>query len=737
MPTEGERIQALGDFLREAFALRQLEQFLVTKGYADVADAVHTEVSLDQYAFAVVQELTRRGLIDAAFFERLEQERPARAAEIRRLEGAWLGAGKAGAPPSGRTTRPCNLPLVSIGTLFKGRAAFLDDLRQRLTARGVRAMAVHGLGGVGKTRAAVEYAWRHAEDYTALLFVSAPTPAELHANLANLVGVLGIPAETTAVAQHLAAVLDWLEGHPGWLLILDNVDTEEAAAEVQRLLPRLRAGHVLITARIAHWGAGVQRLDLDVLAPEAAVAFLLERAPLRRPAPDDASRAAAIARELDGLALALEQAGAYIDKLGLSFAEYLKHWEAKRPEVLSWHNQRLMGYPASVAATWETTLARLEEPERHLLEVLAWLAPAPIPLVLFEADPLAAALPEPREALAGLEGYSLARFDASGDAVLVHRLVQEITRDRIPVADRTARLQLALGAVNALAVGNPGDVRTWGLWTPLAAHVEAVSRCADEAGLAEPTARLMNNLGVYRQARGQYRAAEPLYRRALAIDEQSRGPDHPEVAIRLNNLAVLLRATDRLAEAEPLYRRALAIRERGYGPDHPTVAQSLNNLAVLLKATNRLGEAEPLFRRALAIDEHSYGPDHPNVATDLNNLAELLRATDRSGEAEPLYRRALAIDERSYGPDHPNVAESLNNLAGLLGDTHRPDEAESLSRRAARILIEFRRRTGYEPPNFRRFLGHYRVLLKALGKTPEQIEQQVHELVESPGPEGS
>ena len=74
----------------------------------------------------------------------------------------------------------------------------------------------------------------------------------------------------------------------------------------------------------------------------------------------------------------------------------------------------------------------------------------------------------------------------------------------------------------------------------------------------------------------------------------------------------MLRETDRLAEAEPLYRRALAIDERSYGPDHPTVATRLNNLALLLWTTNRLAEAEPLFRRALAIDERSYGPEHPD-----------------------------------------------------------------------------------------------------------------------------
>ena len=128
----------------------------------------------------------------------------------------------------------------------------------------------------------------------------------------------------------------------------------------------------------------------------------------------------------------------------------------------------------------------------------------------------------------------------------------------------------------------------------------------------------------------------------------------------------LLQATNRLGEAEPLYRRALTIDEASYGPDHPEVATDLNNLAGLLYATNRLGEAEPLFRRALAIDEASYGPDHPNVARDLNNLAELLRATNRLGEAEPLYRRALAIVEASYGPDHPQRRLLVRkNLAAL------------------------------------------------------------------------
>ena len=92
---------------------------------------------------------------------------------------------------------------------------------------------------------------------------------------------------------------------------------------------------------------------------------------------------------------------------------------------------------------------------------------------------------------------------------------------------------------------------------------------------------------------------------------------------------MLLQDTNRLAEAEPLMRRALTIDEQSYGPEHPHVAIDLNNLARLLQATNRLTEAEPLMRRALTIDEQSYGPEHPDVAIDLNNLAHLLQATNR------------------------------------------------------------------------------------------------------------
>ena len=226
----------------------------------------------------------------------------------------------------------------------------------------------------------------------------------------------------------------------------------------------------------------------------------------------------------------------------------------------------------------------------------------------------------------------------------------------------------------------------------------------------------MNNLAQLLADTNRLDEAEPLMRLALKIDEDSFGPDHPDVAIRLNNLAQLLKATNRLDEAEPLMRLALKIDEDSLGLDHPNVAIRLNNLAQLLKATNRLDEAEPLMRRGLEIEQNSKGKNHPHVAIQLNNLAQLLADTNRLDEAEPLMRRVLKIDEASFGPDHPNVAIRLNNLAQLLKATNRLDEAEPLYKRVVDI---FEKSLGKDHPNVATALNNLAVLLQVTNRLSE------------------
>jgi hypothetical protein len=626
--------------------------------------------------------------------------------------------------PKEKLAKPTLLPYASLGDLFIGRdddLVRLHDSLNRSAGAAITSSALLGLGGMGKTRLAVEYAARYADDYTALLFAIAETPDDLHRNLAALTGVLGLRALNAADdATRLQGVLDRLGNNPGWLLILDNVDSTEAAEAVGSLMGRLRGGRVLLTSRLASVPAEFARLDLDLLAPDDAAGFMLRRtAGRRRIAPGDATDAAALAKDLGYLALALEQAGAYIAAapLRMSLADYRALLRDSFAEVMEWSDPLVTHYPRAVAATWQTSVAKLDAAARALLERLAFLAPDPVPATLLDVAAPGVGPDEARRGLRGLATYLLISGAADGHSFTVHRLMQDVTRREMEAAG-TARERLteALGWVSAAFVGDPQDVRSWPVLDPLTPHADAVAAHADAARIVDPTARLMSRMGVLLLAKALHARAEPLMRRALAIGEARLGNDHPTVAIRLNNLAALLQATNRLGEAEPLMRRALAINEASLGKDDPNVATDLNNLGGLLRATNRLGEAEPLMCRALAIDEASLGKDHPTVARDLSNLASLLQDTNRLGEAELLMRRALAIDETSLGKGHPSVARDLNNLAALLRDTSRLGEAEPLLRRALAITEAS---LGNDHPNVATALSNLAELLRTTNRLGE------------------
>jgi tetratricopeptide (TPR) repeat protein len=629
-----------------------------------------------------------------------------------------------------RPPQPRNLPYTSLGRLFKGREHILAELYKRLQQNPGHALAIYGPAGVGKTRLTIEYAMRYEAQYTALLSVGASSREALQRNLAALCGaqVLNLPQrEAKEQEDQVAAAQRWLGEHSDWLLILDNADTRESAEAVEELLPRLQAGHVVVTSRLSDWSGSVEPFELELLGEEAAVEFLLDRTENRRVNyANDRDKARELAKELEGLALGLEQAGAFIHKMRCSFDDYLGRWRAREERVRTWHDALLMHYPLSMLVTWDTSFEQLDWAARYLLNLLCWLAPEPVPRVL-TAVKLIEQNADLGEALVELAGLSMVKWETGNQAFRIYRLVQEVIRERLPDEQRGTILSDALWMVSNYLPDDPppDDVRSWPIWETMVAHVRALIPEAVKARIGQPTSRLASLLGRLVGEKSLWPEAESLARLALQIDEEMLGPEHTDVAGDLNNLAALLQATNRLGQAEPLFRRALWINEKRYGPEHPQVAVSLNNLAALLQATNRLGEAEPLFRRALAIDAKSYGPEHPRVANGLNNLALLLQDTNRLGEAEPLYRRALCINAKSYGLEHPNVATRLNNLARLLQATNRLGEAESLSRRQLQILAEFGHRTGHEHPRFRAAISNYSELLAAMGLSADEIRDRV------------
>ncbi len=382
----------------------------------------------------------------------------------------------------------------------------LEELRASFQAEAGRAeplvvRVLHGLGGVGKTRAAVEYGWRYAADHSAVFFVDAESAEALGRNLAALAGPLALDLpeqEERDEEARQAAVLRWLNGHPGWLLILDNLDSREAAMTAQRVLANLRGGHVLLTGRISEWSGGLAPLALPVLDLDAATEFLLERtAARRRKAADDETNARTLADQLGRLALALEQAGAYVNHQRLTFAAYLQAWNEQREKVLSWYDDLAMQYPKSLAVTWQTSFDQLTDGGRRLLQRLAWLAPEPIPESLLDVAVEADATLDPREALADLESYSLVtRFRRrphlhgapSGPGGDAH--AGQTSGEAVP-----SPLVDALTWIDSAFVGDAQDVRSWPVLDPLAPHARAVVEHAAATGIDGPTLTAAQSAG--------------------------------------------------------------------------------------------------------------------------------------------------------------------------------------------------------------------------------------------------
>jgi len=556
---------------------------------------------------------------------------------------------------------------------FTGRESLLAQLRKALTSGQPAALtqAIHGLGGVGKTQLATEYAYRHRADYDLVWWVRAEEPATLAADYAALAAPLNLPEkdhpEQPAVIE---AVRHWLGQNTGWLLIFDNAHRLE---DVRPYLPRGATGHVIVTSRNPAWRGLANPLTVQVMERPESVAFLLKRT-----GQGDEAAADALAEEMGDLPLALEQAGAYTSRTGTTFTAYMKLFQSRRTELWGKEHPPL-DYPDTVATIWDIAFQQVREASpagADLLNLCAFLAPDDVPrdLLVGGAEHLPEALAEVAadplafgEAIAALRLYSL--IEVSGDTWSVHRLVQAAARDRLADDTRRTWAGAAVRLVSGAFPLESYDVRTWPRCARLLPHVLAAAGHAEALEVAsEATGRLLNQAGLYLWERAEFAEAKAAFERALTISEATYGPDHPKVATLANNLGSVLKALGDLAGAKAAYERALAISEIAFGPDHPNAAIRFNNLGLVLHDLGDLDGAKAHYERALAIDEATLGPDHPNVARDVNNLGSVLKALGDLAGAKAAYERALAIDQATLGPDHPNVTRDVNNLGLVLRD---------------------------------------------------------------------
>jgi tetratricopeptide (TPR) repeat protein len=598
--------------------------------------------------------------------------------------------------------------------VFEGRDGALRVLGRALGARGgaVVTQAVFGLGGVGKSELALQYASARRSNYSLVWWITAADAGQVEAGLAALAGrlcPLVAVAGTTSDAAGWAA--GWLQAHDGWLLILDNVDDP---ADVEPLLGQCGGGHVLVTSRRdADWGRLADPVQLDVLAPDAATQVLILRTGRHDAA--NAEAAAQVASELGFLPLALEQAAAYIIQQRISPAAYL---DSLRRNPARMHAAGT-STRQTIARLWDlhTGAIRDESPAAaRLLGVIACYAPDAIPRAMLGGD---APREDTDEALGLLASYSMITLTTA--TVSIHRLLQAVILTRPDVIGEAARglRDTALAWLNAAIPGDPDtNMAGWPLLRTLVTHAEALGSHFPYGEQPEALGWIQNEMALFLKAQGEYIQALQLRQSALTIYEKALGPDHPHTAIRLSNLAATYRDLGRHGDALPLQQRALGISETALGPDHPDTGIRLGNLAVTYRDLGRPAEALPLEERALGISETALGPDHPSTAIRLSNLAATYRDLGRHGDALPLQQRALAITETALGPDHPSTAIRLGNLAITYRDLGRHGDALPLEQRALAITETA---LGPDHPDTGIRLGNLAITYRDLGRPAEAL----------------
>ena len=611
---------------------------------------------------------------------------------------------------------------------FTGREALLKDIHTVLSRRG--RVALSGLGGIGKTQTALEYVYLRQPEYDHVFWVRAEQKEELisgYVSVAKDLQISGCQQEDQLAVVNL--MKQWLTTYDGWLLVLDNADD---LRQVRPFLPTA-SGHILLTTRAQALGDLAQPLEVTQMEADEGALFLLRRA---RVIADDAALSATsetdqelartLTSEMDGLPLALDQAGAYIEEQMLSLEEYLELFQTEKAELFKERGRLDPDHP-SVTVTFTLAFEKValaNALSAELVMACAFLSPDAIPEEIFSEG--AEGLGEPLSTLADSKlvltkttsdaaRFSLISRNPQTKTLTIHRLVQEVLRAEMDGENQKEWSERVMQAVTE--VFPDAEYENWAQCDRLIPHAQAAIQLIADYGLeSEAAALLLSRAGYYFDQLGRYSEAEPHYVVALGMRKRLLGDAHPQVVSSLKDLALLYDNLGRYSEAEPLVQEVLGMRKRLLGDAHPQVASSLNDLAWLYKNQGRYSEAEPLFQEALAMRKQLLGGEHLAVAQSLNDLAVLYDHQGCYSEAELLYQEALAMCKRLLGDAHPSVAQILNNLVVNYNNQGRYSEAEPLHQEA---LAMRKRLLGDEHPDVAQSLNNLAKLYDNQGRYSE------------------
>ncbi|GAA4236103.1 hypothetical protein GCM10022254_44930 [Actinomadura meridiana] len=622
---------------------------------------------------------------------------------------------------------------------FTGRTDLLARLHEGLANRvtAVVPHALHGLGGVGKTQMAVEYAYRYRAEYDLVWWIPADQPVLVRSSLASLAPKLNLPpAAVSGVDDASRAVLDALrrgEPYANWLLIFDNADEPE---ELTDILPQ-GPGHVLITSRNHRWAGVVDAVPIDVFTREESVEFLTKRVP-RGIANADADQ---LAEQLGDLPLALEQAGALHAETGITVPEYLNLLAERTSQLLS--QGKPTEYPVSMTAAWALSVASLNEkmPEALvLLRYCAFFGPEPIPRDAF-SRPVAGLSDEITDlmtdtirlsrAVGELGRFALARLDVPARSIQVHRLIQALVREELPEEEHD-RLRNEVHLLLADYVSsNPNDAASWPRYQSALGHFRPARIAQSQEAVVRELAR---NMITFLFKSGDFAWARSYVGTLLKEWTASSGPDHEDVLTLHVSLGNLLRELGQYQEATENDGRTLNSAEKALGHDHDTTLKALRGRAAGLRATGDFDEARQMDEdardrcrtkfgdqdwdtwRAINSVALDYGlrsdyatarkllqdvyrsvalanAGQTDPASTLNIYSGLARAVRLSGdysEACDLGDDAYAFGANQLGPDHPwtlRAGKDLSIARRRAGDYEGAlDIAEDVHQRYVRVF---------------------------------------------------
>ena len=419
-----------------------------------------------------------------------------------------------------------NIPYLR-NPVFTGREQLLTQLADALKSGEAVALAqpqaISGLGGVGKTQIVVEYAYRHRQDYQAVLWTLADTRESLISGYVEIARLLNLREKGEQDQQLVVkAVQEWLRTQNECLLILDNADDLTLARE---FLPPIYSGHILLTTRAQTTGTLARRLEIETMDTEAGALLLLRRAGMVAPdasletaSSADRTVACQINEELGGLPLALDQAGAYIEETACNLADYQHLYQTRRADLLRTRGTLGDDHPQPVATTWSLSFDQVEQRNpaaADLLRLCAFLAPDAILEAILIAGaaelgptlaPIATDTFYLNKAIAALRAYSLITRDPQSRTLTVHRLVQAVLRDSMPAETQQQWMQRAVLAVAAACPS--ADFANWPTIERLLPHaLTCASLLESQAALSPEEVELLNKTALYLLDRARHKEA--------------------------------------------------------------------------------------------------------------------------------------------------------------------------------------------------------------------------------------